>query len=368
MKYLVLSIVIAAALFASSVDAAKKPDYRGMLLLQTQSYGRLWYVSSTTNTRYYIKNAQEAGRLARALGGNFITNKNGVWYRDQKTNKRSFLGATDDVIFRALVRLSRGVTDAQLRIVPMNTEQVVPDTAFASVASASLHAGAYSGGSNSDVVLPIASLTKLMTALVLLDHAPQWDARVTIAESHIAFPKRYVGDDTTSEVSLKAGQRVIVDDLWTAMLVSSSNQAAVALMDSTGLSERQFIKKMNEKARALGLSKTVFYDCAGLDAHTVSTAREMALLAQAAFESEKISRVSSQKEARISLIDEYGVARILPIKNRNYSVLAFEPDGVKTGFLVEAQRNVALKKGDTVIVVLHARSMKERNTIIRQLL
>lgn len=371
-------MALAGAFFGAPVDAAGTPDYRGLLLLQVQSYGRMWYVSPVNNRRYYFKDATTAHAVIKKLGsaappakhsrGGFVAVKNSAWYIHPQTGVRVFLGATDTEIFKNLQKYARGLKDAQLRMVPMNDEQVVPDTAFGAVASARLHNGARDGGQYADTILPLASLTKLMTALVLLDTAPQWDRTVTITEREIAYPKRFVGDDTTSEVSLRAGQRVSIDDLWTAMLVSSSNQAAIALIDSTGLSEEQFIAQMNIKAHALGLRKTLFFDGAGLDAHTVSTAHETAVLAHEAFSHAKIAGVSSQKEAAIIIREKNGNARSLPIRNRNYSVLAFEPDGVKTGFLVEAQRNVALKKGDTIVVVLHARSMNERNATIKKLL
>lgn len=378
MKYIVLIMAFVGASLGAPVDAAGTPDYRGLLLLQVQSYGRMWYVSPVNNRRYYLKDPAMAHAVIKKLGsaapsakhsrGSFVAVKNSAWYIHPRTGVRVFLGATDTEIFKNLRKYARGVKDTQLRTVPMNNEQVVPDTAFGSVASASLHNGARDGGQYADTILPLASLTKLMTALVLLDTAPQWDRTITITEREIAYPKRFVGDDTTSEVSLRAGQRVSVDDLWTAMLISSSNQAAIALIDSTVLSEKQFVAQMNIKAHALGLTKTLFFDGAGLDAHTVSTAYETAVLAHEAFSHAKIAGVSSQKEATITIRDHSGIARSLPIRNRNYSVLAFEPDGVKTGFLVEAQRNVALKKGDTIVVVLHARSMNERNATIKKLL
>ena len=66
------------------------------------------------------------------------------------------------------------------------------------------------------------------------------------------------GDDPTSEVALAAGDTMTIFDLWIAMLVSSSNQAAVALADNSGLSRTEFVQKMNTKSAELGLIKTKF--------------------------------------------------------------------------------------------------------------
>lgn len=189
-----------------------------------------------------------------------------------------------------------------------------------------------------------------------------------MTQKYLAYPKRFVGDDVTSEVDFKEGDHVTINDLWTTLLISSSNQAAAALADNMGISEPEFIGLMNKKARSLGLKKTVFYDVAGLDAHTVSTAREMAVIAEKAFAISKIAKTSSTPLTSVTLVSGSGVKHKIGIKNRNYSALAFNPDGVKTGFLVEAQRNLALKKGNEIIIVLHARSMGERNKVIKKLL
>ena len=77
------------------------------------------------------------------------------------------------------------------------------------------------------------------------------------------------------------------------MLLASSNQSAVALAESTGLSRAEFVSQMNAKAQELGLVKTIFYDIAGLDSHNVSTAREMALIAQEAFSQPEIREAAS---------------------------------------------------------------------------
>jgi len=120
-------------------------------------------------------------------------------------------------------------------------------------------------------IVPIASITKLMTALVFLDFNPGWDFIYEIKEED----RREGG-----KVYLYWGEKVKVKDLFYLSLVSSANTATIALVHSTGLSEVEFVEKMNEKAQELGLVSTVFSDPVGLNSNNVSTAWEVAKLAK----------------------------------------------------------------------------------------
>ncbi len=130
-----------------------------------------------------------------------------------------------------------------------------------------------------DETQPIASITKLMTALVFLDYNPGWDKIYKI-----------VSDDHVEggRLNLFLGDEVRVKDLFYTSLVASDNGATLALVHSTGLSENDFVARMNEKAKKLGLAKTSFVDPIGLSDNNISTAREVALLAQAALNREEI--------------------------------------------------------------------------------
>jgi len=229
-------------------------------------------------------------------------------------------------------------------------------------------AGKVVASSQADKQLPPASLTKLMTALVILDHDPDWGQKVTITQAELDYPKIWVGNDATSEISLKLGDTVTVYDLWIAMLVASSNQSARALVDVVGLSHADFIAEMNAKAKSLALKKTIFTDVAGLSTETLTTAREMAVIASEAFSRSPIIRGSSVSRYTIIATQADGQTRPIIVTDRNHSLQQFTPDAAKTGFLIEAQRTVSLKKGDTIVVVMHATSMNQRNTIIRKLL
>ena len=105
--------------------------------------------------------------------------------------------------------------------------------------------------------VPIASITKLMTVLVTLDHA-RWQDVVRVRADAAA-----VGEST---VHLRAGERIRVGDLVKAALIQSANDAAVALADYVGHGDRSaFVAMMNAKARELGLERTHFIRPDGLD-------------------------------------------------------------------------------------------------------
>ncbi|MBI5621539.1 D-alanyl-D-alanine carboxypeptidase [Candidatus Falkowbacteria bacterium] len=381
---------------AESVSLAQKLS--GKILLQVESYGRAWYVAPDSLRRYYLQNGDAAyqimrtlslgitnadlakipivqgemadSKLVRRLQGKILlqVEEHGeAWYLDPADGLRYYL-KDGQAAYELMRQHSLGITTANLGKIPVNDEQVVPDTAFSDVAAVGYDGQNIFGGKNDQVILPLASLTKLMTALVFLDTNPDWQQVITITAEQINYPKNYVGDDNTSEVDLQAGDQVKVIDLWVAMLVASSNQAAAILAQSTGYAWPEYVSLMNRQAANLNLSKTKFFDVAGLDAHNVSTADEFVRLAHQAFAQEKILWGAQQNDYSFTVTDASSQSRTVKVINRNYSLLTFQPDATKTGFLVEAQRNVALLKKGRVIVVLHARSIVERNTLIESLL
>ena len=132
--------------------------------------------------------------------------------------------------------------------------------------------------------VPIASITKLMTVLVTLEHA-HWRDVVRVRADAAA-----VGEST---VHLRAGERIRVGDLVKAALIQSANDAAVALADYVGHGDRKvFVNMMNAKARELGLDRTHFVRPDGLDvAGHYSTARDVTTLAQVAMRNPRIRAV-----------------------------------------------------------------------------
>lgn len=230
--------------------------------------------------------------------------------------------------------------------------------------------GKFIAGKNENQVLPVASLTKLMTALVLLDLGTNFNTKVVITEAEVEYTAPYIAEgDVTSKIDLEAGDTVTKNDLWHAMLIASSNEAAAVLVNHSGVSMAQFVRKMNAKAKTLGLHQTKFTEPSGIDPKNVSTAKEMAIIARKAYAKSTISKASRQPSYKCK---ELVTGRKINIYSRNNSLLAMKPVGMKVGYLTEAKMNAAIRLNkagkDRVVVILHAANNSRRNKEINRLM
>ena len=142
---------------------------------------------------------------------------------------------------------------------------------------------------NGDRQMLIASTTKIMTALVVLEHAAPDDV-ITVTPDHMA---------EGSSMYLRAGETLRVEELLYGLLLCSGNDAALALTECAG-GLVPFVALMNEKAAALGMAHTSFANPNGLDADGhYSTARDMAVLAAAAVENPTFRRICSSRSVTI---------------------------------------------------------------------
>jgi len=146
---------------------------------------------------------------------------------------------------------------------------------------------------NPDRQVPIASLTKLMTVLLTLEHAQPTEL-VTISPQAAA-----VGE---SSVRLRAGEQLTVRDLLEAALIQSANDAAWALAEHVGRgSEERFVLMMNRRARQLGLADTHFVRPDGLDAAGhVSSARDITMLARILMKRRIVRQIVGMRDATIA--------------------------------------------------------------------
>src|SRR3989338_2570380 len=214
----------------------------------------------------------------------------------------------------------------------------------------------------SDTVRPLASLTKLMTALVARATLADLGGRVTIVRED------YAGNGRTY---MYAGDVVTVRDLFFLALVSSSNDAAAALARATGRTHSQFVAAMNEKAKGLRLTRTRFTDPTGLDAGNVSTAQETAPILQTALADPVLREILSTEEYRFTTEDDTR-ARTAVSTNRLLGASAFDIIGGKTGYIDESGDNFAVEVAGMrnellTIVVLGAKSEEARFAIVKDL-
>ncbi len=205
--------------------------------------------------------------------------------------------------------------------------------------------------------LPIASITKVMTALVVLEHARLADVVV------VGGPAPTVGE---SSIGLRAGERLTVRELLTALLVHSANDAAYALAWHVGgRSIERFVELMNEKAAALELADTHFSRPDGLDAPgNHSSARDIFKLARIAMRKPLIRQLARTPQATVA-------GR--PLVNTN-DLLSTYPGtiGVKTGHTGGAgwsQVAAARRDGVTIYaVLLGGPTRAQRNADLAELL
>ncbi|MEK7570556.1 MAG: RlpA-like double-psi beta-barrel domain-containing protein [Patescibacteria group bacterium] len=206
-------------------------------------------------------------------------------------------------------------------------------------------------GKNIDERHPVASLTKLMTALVYLDRNPSFKNIVTYQKTDGAI---------CSCLYVSVGETMTTNDLWHAMLIGSANNATRALARSTKLTEAQFVKLMNDKAKALGLDSLTFADPTGLDPANQGSAADMAKLAAIALSKPQIAKVAVKTSYSFSTLN---TKKAHTIKNRNKMLETdWQVTGIKTGYIEESGNCLITQvKGKTtgrtiVTVVLGAAS------------
>lgn len=171
---------------------------------------------------------------------------------------------------------------------------------------------------------PIASVTKIMTALLLLERT-RLDDVVTV-DPRAVFDRGDYGADST--LGLRAGERLTVRDLLYGMLLGSANDAAAALAIAEAGSQTAFVAQMNARARTLGMRHTRFFSVHGLDDRGHSTAVDLLRLVRAADRTPMFDRITATREHTIPA--PHGRPR--HIQNRN-ALLWLYPGafGTKTG-------------------------------------
>lgn len=188
---------------------------------------------------------------------------------------------------------------------------------------------------NENKVWPIASLTKLVTANVVLDHEVSMGSVADVRNAdNVGGARLYVED----------GDTFSVEDLFFATLVASANNAANALSRTTGLSRAEFLEEMNEQARVLGLTKTTFVDPTGIELGNVSTAREIARLTSYILDRDELRRFTQTSSKYIDVLSQ-GISK--KMTNTNWMLYKPEYDdlyvtGGKTGYLIESGWNLVV--------------------------
>ena len=172
---------------------------------------------------------------------------------------------------------------------------------------------------NADDERPIASATKLMTALLTLERAQPSD---------VFRAADYRAGAIESKINLRPGERMRVQDLLVALMLESANDAAVTLAEGVAGSREDFVAAMNQRAAELGLEETSYANPIGFDdPDNHSSARDLAELADRLLENERFAKIVDRPQATLR-----SGARRRTIANRNRLVRTWPfVDGVKTG-------------------------------------
>jgi len=207
-----------------------------------------------------------------------------------------------------------------------------------------------------------ASLTKLMTLYLTFDALRH--RRISLGS--LVPVSRHAASMEPTKLWLKSGWRVTVEQCILGMVTVSANDAAAAMGEYLGGSERRFARMMTRQARRLGMRRTVFRNASGLpDAAQVTTARDMAILARALIR---------------HFPEFYSFFRVASFRFRGRTVVGHDPmlgayagaDGLKTGYTSAAGFNMAtsaVRRGVRLIgIVLGASSVPERTVEMTALL
>jgi serine-type D-Ala-D-Ala carboxypeptidase (penicillin-binding protein 5/6) len=215
-----------------------------------------------------------------------------------------------------------------------------------SVLAYDLNSGSMLYTQNFDEKLPVASLTKLVTALVVVDSGKLND-EVEILESDT----RVIG----ANAGLVAGERLKISDLLKSTLISSHNDSTLAMSRYVGGTVDNFVRMMNIKARSLGMASTNFENPIGFDHHDhYSSAHDLQLVLEKFLENETLNEIVRTPEAEIKAMNMPYTHKLTTTNKlllEDSSVI-----GVKTGYTTEAKGNLVVRsvrdRADVVTIVL----------------
>ena len=199
---------------------------------------------------------------------------------------------------------------------------------------------------NITAVQPIASITKLMTAMVVLDAHLDLQEEIAITEDNVDLLKH-------TRSRLHVGSVLTREDLMRLALMASENRAAAALSRAYPGGTTAFVRAMNLKAVGLSMSRTRFVDGSGLSSENVSTAEDLAKMVAAAYSYPVIQQYTTLTDYTVRL----GSGKVLAYRNTNGLVKndQWQIDVSKTGYISEAGRCLVMQAriaATPVVIVL----------------
>lgn len=187
-----------------------------------------------------------------------------------------------------------------------------------------------------NVPLPIASLTKIMTAVLAIENLPM-NRVITVK---LATIRTNYKDE--ARMRLFSGEKITVNDLLHGVLIGSAADAAKVVAEQISGSQAAFVAKMNAKAQALGMKNTHYADCTGMSNYSTSTVHDLAVLCRYAMRKAKFREVVVKKSYYARAIGtRYG--HLVKTTNLLLDEKAFKTQGIKTGTTDKAGQCLALQ-------------------------
>ena len=219
---------------------------------------------------------------------------------------------------------------------------------------------------NSEKELPPASMTKIMTMLLIMEALDKGQLKM---DDKVRTSER-AASMGGSQVFLEPGEEMTVSDMLKAIAVASGNDASVAMAEHIGGSEEEFVRMMNEKAKEIGAVNTNFMNSNGLPANDhYTTAKDLALMSRELLKYDDITKFTGIYEDYLRQDSENKFWLV----NTN-KLVRFYPgvDGLKTGYTSEAKYGLTAtaKKDDmrVIAVIMGAPTPKERNRQVTEML
>ncbi|GGG57167.1 D-alanyl-D-alanine carboxypeptidase family protein [Paenibacillus radicis (ex Gao et al. 2016)] len=218
---------------------------------------------------------------------------------------------------------------------------------------------------NSNDKLPPASITKVMTMLLIMEAID--DGTIKLTDKVQA--SEYASSMGGSQIFLEPGEEMTVDDMIKGIALASGNDASVAMAEKLAGTEQQFVAKMNEKAQQLGLKETHFANCNGLPTTDhYSSAHDIAVMSRELLKHSEITKYTGLYQDYLRKTSE----KPFWLVNTNKLVRFYSgADGLKTGFTSEAKfcLSATARRDDLriIAVVMGEPNTKTRNNEVAQM-
>jgi len=250
-----------------------------------------------------------------------------------------------------------------------------PELTAKSALTVNLENGEICFSKNSTNILPIASITKLMSSLIFLENRTQeWDKKILIKKEDLIINSEFDGDIEPAGLNIRVGQSLELEDIFIAGLIRSANDAMKVLARLINLSsDKSFVDLMNEKAQLFGMNDTIFIEPTGLNIGNQSTSEDLVKLILETMKHNEIREALKIRTYDFPVFDENGQKNYQRVWNTDKLLGSFvNITGGKTGYLEESGYCFAglsnYKDKQLVVILLNAATDQDRFQEVKSLI